>query len=464
MTFKELNLIQPLLEAVEKQGFEQPSPIQAQAIPYALEGKDILGCAKTGTGKTAAFALPILQRLYERDESEKYPRQIKALVLAPTRELALQIDETFQTFKPFVNLKSTVIFGGVKQGRQVEALTKGIDILVATPGRLIDLHNQHLLDLSQVEYLVLDEADRMLDMGFVHDIHKIIHFMPARRQTMLFSATLPDSIMDLVNELLTEPVRVMISTGHLTVENIHQSLYYVDKLNKAKMLIKMLEDPRIYNAIVFVRTKRNVDILCKKLVKAGIPSVGIHGNKSQNARVRALNDFKDGKARILVATDIAARGLDIDDLTHVFNFDLPEEAENYVHRIGRTARAGNSGEAITFCSFQEKDLLKDVEKFIKASIPEEENLYFPMEDFSPAKKKGGKKPQRRSDKPQNSRKSAKKTKEKAHDQPRSRSDRSSLSPKKKNSEGGHSAPNHKNRAIRGRNNKRSANTKSNGHN
>ena len=404
MKFNELELVSPLLDAIKEMKYENPSPIQEQAIPAIINGKDIFGCAKTGTGKTAAFALPILQKLYLRDESEKYPRTIKALILAPTRELAIQIDETFQRINPFVNLKSTVIFGGVRQGSQVTKIERGIDVLIATPGRLIDLYNQGLLDLKQVEYLVLDEADRMLDMGFIKDIRRILKFIPIKHQTMLFSATLPDEIKGLISELLNEPVRIMISSGRVTVEKINQSLYYVDKVNKSKLLLKLLEGPEIYNAIVFVRTKRNVDTLCKKLTKAKITCEGIHGDKSQNARVRALNNFKNNKVRILVASDIAARGIDIDELTHVINFDLPEQAENYVHRIGRTARAGSSGEAITFCSFQEKDLLKDIQKFINQEIPVIENIDYPMQDLSKPVKKGNSKPQRSNNKSKDNKK------------------------------------------------------------
>ena len=382
MKFSELELIEPLLNAVKEMKYDIPSPIQEQAIPAIISGRDIFGCAKTGTGKTAAFALPILQKLYLRDESEKYPRTIKALILAPTRELAIQINETFEAMNPQVNLKSAVIFGGVRQGSQVTKINRGIDVLIATPGRLIDLYNQGLVDLKHVEYLVLDEADRMLDMGFIKDIRKILRFIPRRHQTMLFSATLPDEIKHLVSDLLNDPLKIMISSGNVTVEKINQSLYFVDKVNKAKLLIKLLENPQIYNAIVFVRTKRNVDTLCKKLIKAQITCEGIHGDKSQNARVRALNNFKNDKVRVLVASDIAARGIDIDELTHVINFDLPDQAENYVHRIGRTARAGASGEAITFCSFQEKALLKDIQKFINQDIPVVDNPYYPMKDLS----------------------------------------------------------------------------------
>lgn len=388
MKFSELELIEPLVEATTQLNYKEASPIQEQAIPILLGGKDLLGCAKTGTGKTAAFALPILQKLYLRKDSEKYPRTIKTLVLAPTRELAIQINETFEYMRPFVNIKSAVIFGGVKQGSQVNKIEKGIDVLIATPGRLLDLYKQGLLDLKHVEYFVLDEADRMLDMGFIHDIRKVLKMIPSKRQTMMFSATLPAEIKHLVDDILNQPERIMVSSGNMTVEKINQSLYFVDKTNKAKLLIKLLENPKIFNAIVFVRTKRNADILCKKLLKAGIESESIHGDKSQNARVRALNNFKSCKARILVATDIAARGIDIDDLTHVFNFDLPEQAENYVHRIGRTARAGANGDAITFCCFQEKDDLKEVEKFIKQQIPVIENSYYPMEDLSAPVKKG----------------------------------------------------------------------------
>ena len=387
MKFSELELIEPLLNAVKEMKYDIPSPIQEQAIPAIISGRDIFGCAKTGTGKTAAFALPILQKLYLRDESEKYPRTIKALILAPTRELAIQINETFEAMNPQVNLKSAVIFGGVRQGSQVTKINRGIDVLIATPGRLIDLYNQGLVDLKHVEYLVLDEADRMLDMGFIKDIRKILRFIPRRHQTMLFSATLPDEIKHLVSDLLNDPLKIMISSGNVTVEKINQSLYFVDKVNKAKLLTKLLENPQIYNAIVFVRTKRNVDTLCKKLIKAQITCEGIHGDKSQNARVRALNNFKNDKVRVLVASDIAARGIDIDELTHVINFDLPDQAENYVHRIGRTARAGASGEAITFCSFQEKALLKDIQKFINQDIPVVDNPYYPMKDLSIPEKK-----------------------------------------------------------------------------
>lgn len=387
MKFKELKLIEPLQMAIEKLNYTEATPIQEQAIPLLLEGRDLLGCAKTGTGKTAAFALPILQKLYLRDESEKYPRTIKALILAPTRELAMQIDETFQSMNSFVNLKSTVIFGGVRQGSQVTKIERGIDVLIATPGRLSDLYKQGLLDLSHIEYFVLDEADRMLDMGFINDIRRIMKYIPKQRQTMLFSATLPKEIQHLIDEILNNPEKVMVSSGQMTVERIQQSLYYVDKANKAKLLIKLLENPQIYNAIVFVRTKRNANTLCKKLQRAGIEAEAIHGDKSQNARVRALNRFKEDKVRVLVATDIAARGIDVDHLTHVDNFDLPEQAENYVHRIGRTARAGADGTAITFCCFQEKSDLSEVEKFIGEKIPVIENPYYPMEDFSvPVKK------------------------------------------------------------------------------
>lgn len=387
MKFTEIELITPLLDAVKEMNYQKPSPIQERAIPAIIEGRDIFGCAKTGTGKTAAFALPILQKLYLREDGEKYPRVIKALILAPTRELAIQINETFEAINPYVNLKSAVIFGGVRQGSQVTKINRGIDVLVATPGRLMDLHKQGLLNLKQVEYLVLDEADRMLDMGFIKDIFKILKFIPRKRQTMLFSATLPDEIKHLVNDMLNDPVRIMISSGNVTVDKIKQSLYYVDKVDKVKLLLKLLEGPNIYNAIIFVRTKRNVDTLCKKLIKAKITCEGIHGDKSQNSRVRALNNFKENKARVLVASDIAARGIDIDELTHVINFDLPEQAENYVHRIGRTARAGASGEAITFCSFQEKGLLRDIQKFIKQEIPVVDNPYYPMKDFSVSDKK-----------------------------------------------------------------------------
>lgn len=382
MKFNELKLIEPLIDAVNQLNYKEASPIQEQSIPVLLEGRDLFGCAKTGTGKTAAFALPILQKLYLREEADKYPRKIKALILAPTRELAIQIDETFQSMNSFVNLKSAVIFGGVGQGTQVKKIERGIDVLIATPGRFYDLYQQGLLDLDHIEYFVLDEADRMLDMGFIKDVRKIIKIIPKNRQTMMFSATLPKEIEHLVSDILNNPVRIMVSSGNMTVEKINQSLYYVDKCNKAKLLMKLLEGNDIYNAIVFVRTKRNADTLCKKLNKNKISAEAIHGDKSQNARVRALDQFKNDKVRILVATDIAARGIDIEDLTHVINFDLPDQPENYVHRIGRTARAGAKGDAITFCCYQEISDLKDIQRFIKQEIPVKDNPYFPMEDLS----------------------------------------------------------------------------------
>lgn len=400
MKFNELKLIEPLIDAVNQLNYKEASPIQEQSIPVLLEGRDLFGCAKTGTGKTAAFALPILQKLYLREEADKYPRKIKALILAPTRELAIQIDETFQSMNSFVNLKSAVIFGGVGQGTQVKKIERGIDVLIATPGRFYDLYQQGLLDLDHIEYFVLDEADRMLDMGFIKDVRKIIKIIPKNRQTMMFSATLPKEIEHLVSDILNNPVRIMVSSGNMTVEKINQSLYYVDKCNKAKLLMKLLEGNDIYNAIVFVRTKRNADTLCKKLNKNKISAEAIHGDKSQNARVRALDQFKNDKVRILVATDIAARGIDIEDLTHVINFDLPDQPENYVHRIGRTARAGAKGDAITFCCYQEISDLKDIQRFIKQEIPVKDNPYFPMEDLSePVPKKQNQNKKRTSSKP-----------------------------------------------------------------
>lgn len=400
MKFNELKLIEPLIDAVNQLNYKEASPIQEQSIPVLLEGRDLFGCAKTGTGKTAAFALPILQKLYLREEADKYPRKIKALILAPTRELAIQIDETFQSMNSFVNLKSAVIFGGVGQGTQVKKIERGIDVLIATPGRFYDLYQQGLLDLDHIEYFVLDEADRMLDMGFIKDVRKIIKIIPKNRQTMMFSATLPKEIEHLVSDILNNPVRIMVSSGNMTVEKINQSLYYVDKCNKAKLLMKLLEGNDIYNAIVFVRTKRNADTLCKKLNKNKISAEAIHGDKSQNARVRALDQFKNDKVRILVATDIAARGIDIEDLTHVINFDLPDQPENYVHRIGRTARAGAKGDAITFCCYQEISDLKDIQRFIKQEIPVKDNPYFPMEDLSePVPKKQNQNKRRTSSKP-----------------------------------------------------------------
>ena len=369
MTFKELNLSAPLLRAVQEAGYETPSPIQAAAIPPVLAGRDLMGCAQTGTGKTAAFALPMLDRLTANPPCRK--GAVRALILTPTRELALQIGESFDAYGKYLKLRSTVIFGGVGQAPQVEALKKGVDILVACPGRLNDLIGQGFIDLSDLEIFVLDEADRMLDMGFVHDVKKVIAKLPKVRQNLMFSATMPAEIEQLAAGILRDPAFVKVDPVSSTVDRIQQSLYHVEKGNKKFLLpwlIKNLQPP-VVNALVFSRTKHGADKIAKDLTKQGIPAAAIHGNKSQTARVTALEDFKAGKTKVLVATDIAARGIDISELSHVFNYDLPEVPETYVHRIGRTARAGADGTAISFCAPEEQEYLAGIEKLNRRKIP-----------------------------------------------------------------------------------------------
>ena len=383
MTFQDLGLIGPILRALAGLGYERPSPIQEKAIPPALAGRDVLGCAQTGTGKTCAFAAPILQRL--QGEGVK-GRPIRALILTPTRELALQIQESFEAYGKNLKLRSAVIFGGVGQAPQVERLRKGVDILVATPGRLIDLYQQKLLDFGGLEILVLDEADRMLDMGFIHDVKKILQWLPREKQTLFFSATMPPEITDLVNSLLRNPVKVAVDPVSSPVEVIRQQLYYVDRGNKTKLLAYLLDAEQAPSALVFTRTKHGANKVAGDLVKAGIPAAAIHGNKSQTARQQALADFKSGAIRVLVATDIAARGLDIEELSHVFNYNLPDVPETYVHRIGRTGRAGHGGTAISFCDVNEKDELKAIEKLLGRSIPVVEDHLWPMEIFEPLPK------------------------------------------------------------------------------
>ena len=369
MTFNDLKLSAPLLKAVSEAGYETPSPIQASAIPPVLEGRDLMGCAQTGTGKTAAFALPMLDRL-----SAAAPRKkgaVRALILTPTRELALQIGESFDAYGKYLKLRSTVIFGGVGQAPQVEAIRKGVDILIACPGRLNDLIGQGHIDLSNLEVFVLDEADRMLDMGFVHDVKKVIAKLPAKRQNLMFSATMPKEIEQLAAGILHDPAFVKVDPVSSTVDRIQQSLYFVEKGNKKFLLPWLIKNlkPEVVNALVFSRTKHGADKIAKDLNKQGIPAAAIHGNKSQTARVTALEDFKAGKTRVLVATDIAARGIDISELSHVFNYDLPEVPETYVHRIGRTARAGADGTAVSFCAPEEKEYLAGIEKLNRRQIP-----------------------------------------------------------------------------------------------
>lgn len=382
MTFRELGLSAPILTALEEQGYTIPSAIQEKAIPPALLGRDILGCAQTGTGKTCAFATPILQRL----DVAVPGRPVRALILTPTRELAIQIGESFDAYGSHLPLRTSVIFGGVSQGPQVEKLRRGVDILVATPGRLGDLYQQKLLDLSRLEIFVLDEADRMLDMGFINDVKRILTWLPKKKQTLFFSATMPPEITNLVNSLLTDPVRVEVTPASSPVEAINQTLYFVDKNNKPKLLAQLVHTMKIPQALIFTRTKHGANKVAHALLKADITAAAIHGNKSQTARQQALADFKSGAVRCLVATDIAARGIDIEDLSHVFNFNLPEVPETYVHRIGRTGRAGREGSAIAFCDFSEKALLKDVEKLMGRKIQVVDNHNFPMVDLSLPKK------------------------------------------------------------------------------
>ena len=383
MTFAQLGLCPPILKALAEEGYESPSPIQEKAIPPALDGRDVLGCAQTGTGKTCAFAAPILQRL---DGEKVSGRPIRALVLTPTRELALQIQESFAAYGRHLPLRSAVIFGGVGQAPQVEQLKKGVDILVATPGRLGDLYGQKLIDLSKLEIFVLDEADRMLDMGFIHDVRRILGWLPRQKQTLFFSATMPPEVRGLVDGLLVNPVKVAVNPVSSPVEIIDQKLYYVDRGNKTRLLAHLIRELDVKNALVFTRTKHGANKVARDLAKAGITAAAIHGNKSQTARQQALADFKAGRVQALVATDIAARGLDIEELSHVFNYNLPDVPETYVHRIGRTGRAGHGGTAISFCDINEKEELKAIEKLIGRAVPVVENHPWPMEILEPAPK------------------------------------------------------------------------------
>jgi ATP-dependent RNA helicase RhlE len=382
MAFKKLDLIDPILKALVAEGYTTPTPIQAQSIPLILERRDLLGCAQTGTGKTAAFAIPILQVLYQQKQEERGPRNIKVLILTPTRELAIQIDESFAAYGKYTGLTHTVIFGGVSQLQQTNILRRGVDILVATPGRLLDLISQGFIDLKYLKIFVLDEADRMLDMGFIHDVKRIITKLPAKRQTLFFSATMPPEIQKLANVLLTNPAKVEVSPASSTVDAIEQSLYFVDKKDKPSLLLHLLRDEKILSALIFTRTKHGADKVVKFLHRNNITAAAIHGNKSQNARQNALSNFKGGNLRVLVATDIAARGIDIDDLSHVINFELPNIPETYVHRIGRTGRAGNTGIAISFCDAEERGELKDIQKLIGKNIPVISEHPFPLSTTS----------------------------------------------------------------------------------
>ncbi|MBX4150652.1 DEAD/DEAH box helicase [Paenibacillus sp. FSL W7-1279] len=378
MTFQDLNISPVILKALAKENYKTPTPIQAQAIPAVLAGRDLLGCAQTGTGKTAAFSVPMIQLLNEQPPKPGMARRIRALVLSPTRELALQISDNVKAYSQFTKLRSTAIVGGVSQKTQERALQQGADILIATPGRLLDLMNQKRVDLQHVEILVLDEADRMLDMGFIHDVKRIIAKMPSKRQTLFFSATMPAEITQLVKTLLQNPVKVEITPVSSTAERIKQSVYLLETGNKQKQLNELMKDPSIVSALVFTRTKRGADRVVRDLTKVNISAQAIHGNKSQVSRQTALKNFKSGETRVLVATDIAARGIDIDELSHVINFNLPNIPETYVHRIGRTGRAGLSGTAISFCEVDEVPFLRDIEKLIGKSIPEVKDHAFPM--------------------------------------------------------------------------------------
>lgn len=370
MLFSELKIIQPILDALNEEGYTTPTPIQQSAIPHLLQQKDLLGCAQTGTGKTAAFAIPILQLLaMPKNMQSRGARPIRALILTPTRELAIQIQESFNAYGRHLRLKNLVIFGGVNQNPQVDALKRGVDILVATPGRLLDLYNQGYIQLRDIEIFVLDEADRMLDMGFVHDVKKVITKIPEKRQTLLFSATMPDEIQKLANSILHQPIHVTVTPPSTTAETIEQWMFYVEKQNKRALLEYLLKNTQADAVLVFTRTKHGADKVVKDLHRAGISAEAIHGNKSQNARQRALTNFKNRTTRVLVATDIAARGIDVDDLTHVINYELPEVPETYVHRIGRTGRAGASGISFSFCEAEETADLRDIQKLIGKPIP-----------------------------------------------------------------------------------------------
>ena len=374
LSFSELALVEPIQRALRAENYERPTPIQAQAIPHLLAGRDLLGIAQTGTGKTAAFALPILQHL----AANRVPaprNSMRALVLTPTRELALQIADSFRAYGRHLGLRTAVIFGGVSQGPQVDALRRGIDILVATPGRLLDLHQQGHVRYDGVSIFVLDEADRMLDMGFIRDIRRIVPLLPKQRQSLLFSATMPDEIGRLIGTLLKDPVRVEVTPAATTVERIAQHVMFVDAGNKRALLASLLADKAIARALVFTRTKHGANRVAEGLTKGGVHAEAIHGNKSQGARQRALGNFRDGRTRVLVATDIAARGIDIDGITHVINFEMPNVPESYVHRIGRTARAGADGIAISFCDHSEKGFLRDIEKVTRQKIAVAEHAF-----------------------------------------------------------------------------------------
>ncbi len=378
MQFEDLKIIEPILKALKEEKYSTPTSIQEKAIPYLLDRKDVLGSAQTGTGKTAAFAIPILQHLYLERQQQNTPRKINALIITPTRELAIQIAESFTTYGRYTGLKNTVIFGGVRQGKQTDAIRNGVDILVATPGRLLDLMDQGYVKLNNIEYFVLDEADNMLDMGFIHDIKKIIAKLPAKRQSLFFSATMPDNIVGLSRTILKNPVKVDVSPISSTADTIQQYLYYTNKSTKGELLNYILEDKKIDQVLLFSRTKHGADRITRNLKKEKIKAAAIHGDKAQNSRQKALQQFKDGEIRVLVATDIAARGIDIDKLKYVINYDVPNIAETYVHRIGRGGRAGDEGVSISICEPEENSYIRDIEKLIDQKIEVIKDNPFPQ--------------------------------------------------------------------------------------
>ncbi len=384
MHFESLNIIEPILKSIKEEGYTIPTPIQVQAIPIILRGTDLIGCAQTGTGKTAAFAVPILQ-LLSNNKSFDRKRKIRSLIVTPTRELAIQIEESFKAYGRYTGLTCTVVFGGVHQNPQTSALRNGVDILVATPGRLLDLMNQGFISLKEIEIFVLDEADRMLDMGFIHDVRRIITALPQKRQSLFFSATMPPEIVKLAGSIVYKPVKVEVTPSASTVEIVNQFVYFIDKGNKNALLIDLLQDENIKTALVFTRTKFGADKVVKVLKKKNISAEAIHGNKAQNARQRALSNFKAQTTRVLVATDIAARGIDVDDLEYVINYEIPNISETYVHRIGRTGRAGAKGTAISFCDAEEKEYLKDIEKLITKKLKVVDDPPFSLIDHNPVK-------------------------------------------------------------------------------
>lgn len=380
MRFNELAIIDPIQRSLKEQGYTEPTSIQEQAIPLLLNGHDMMASAQTGTGKTAAFAIPIIQHLYQDKERNPHKRKIRSLVLTPTRELAIQIGESFSVYGKYTDVKNTVIFGGVKQQAQTNVLRNGVDVLVATPGRLLDLMDQGYISLKDVEYFVLDEADRMLDMGFIHDIRRVLAVLPEKRQSLFFSATMPLSILDLSRKILNNPKKVVVSPVSSTAETIQQYVYYTNKSDKTNLLLHILEDPEMDQVLIFSRTKHGADKIVRFLNKKKITAAAIHGNKAQNARQKALGAFKEKKIRVLVATDIAARGIDIDKLQHVINYDIPNVSETYVHRIGRSGRAGEEGVAISICEPEENAYMRDIERLINLKVPRAVDNPYPQTD------------------------------------------------------------------------------------